>query len=63
MKKLVRIKATGYNSHFGYVVEERNGAALIKVPCKTDWMDWIECPNCIVLGKSNYHEIKKAASD
>lgn len=50
MKSLARINAPGVRSHFGYIVDTLGGAAIIKVSCKEDWMEWIETPHCIILG-------------
>ena len=50
MKKMVKISANDVNSHFGIVIDECNGAFLIKVPCKEDWMEWLETPHSMILG-------------
>lgn len=58
MKKLVRINAQNVSSRFGYIVEEFDGAALIKVGCKADNLEWLP-ENCILLGSDLYEEIKE----
>ena len=39
MKKMVKINAVGVNSKYGYIVEECDDFALIKVGCKNDRLD------------------------
>lgn len=57
MKTLVKINASGVHSHFGYIVDEYKDVALIKVSCKSDWLEFLEDPHCIILGKA-YFKIK-----
>ena len=51
MKKMVKINAVGVNSKYGYIVEECDDFALIKVGCKNDRLDCLSEENCIILGK------------
>lgn len=57
MKTLVKINAEGIHSRFGYIVDEVCGMALIKVSCKLDWMECLECEHCIILGSSYLEKI------
>ncbi len=52
MKSLVKINAPGVNSHFGYILDMIGGAAVIKVPCKEDWMECLETQHCILFGSA-----------
>lgn len=56
-KKLVKINAKNVNSRFGYIVEEYEGAALIKVGCASDRMPALETENCIILGSDLYEVV------
>ena len=57
MKKMVKINAVGVNSKYGYIVEECDDFALIKVCCKNDHIDCLSEENCIILGKDLYEVI------
>lgn len=57
-KKLVKINAKNVSSKFGYIVEEYEDAALIKVGCKADHMKAPESENCIILGSELYEEVE-----
>lgn len=57
MKTLVRINTPLVSSKFGYIVEEADGMALIKVGCKDDVLEWLCEPHCIILGSTLYEKI------
>lgn len=56
-KRKVRINAAGVSSKYGYIVDEFEDMALIKVGCSTDWVKCLAEPYCIVLGANLYEEI------
>ena len=56
-KRKVRINAAGVSSKYGYIVDEFEDMALIKVACSTDWLKCLIVPHCIILGTDLYEEI------
>lgn len=56
-KQLVRIKADGVQSKYGYIVEEDFGCAIIKVAIKGDAIKCLEHKNCVILGETLYKKI------
>ncbi len=56
-KQLVKIHADGIQSHYGYVVDGDEQAAVVKVACRSDWMDCLEAPHCVLLGRSFLVEV------
>ena len=56
-KQKVRINAAGVSSKYGYIVDEFEDMALIKVGCSADWVKSLVKPHCIILGTDLYEEI------
>ena len=56
-KQLVRIKADGVQSKYGYIVEEEFGVAIIKVAIKGDATKCLDYKNCVILGETLYKKI------